>query len=155
MAKVYRGGKTYTGSTAKNIYNEIFGDVTQAKVAREGFRGQGTKAAPEGMKGLLGLLGKGKVGQAFKSHPGAMGLGGALLLGLILNKISGFAGQVSQENLQREAIGQQMGADPDDMYYQAMLPELTQERQGAQTALLQAILGGRGQQIQVPGERRI
>jgi hypothetical protein len=48
-----------------------------------------------------------------------------------------------------------MARNPDDMYYQAMLPSLTGQRQQAQNALLQAILTGRGEALPVPGEKVI
>jgi hypothetical protein len=74
-----------------------------------------------------------------------------MVAGHIGNKI----GAARDQGLQQELIGQQMGMSEEDAYYQAALPSLTQERQVAQNALLQAIMSGRGQEMQVPGERRI
>ena len=57
--------------------------------------------------------------------------------------------------MQRDAMDQQMAQSPDNMYYQAMAGNLGQERQQAQNALLQAIMGGRGQAPPVKGERAV
>lgn len=84
-----------------------------------------------------------------------MGTGALFLLSLLTNKLMQHQGTVATEGLQQEAIESQMNMSPDDRYYQAMMPELAQERQGAQNALMQAILGSRGQAMQVPGERMI
>ena len=112
-------------------------------------------AAGSKSKDLLSLLSKGKIGSAFKSSPGVMGIGSALILGMLLKKITGFGLENQQENITREGIQQQLDADPEDMYYQAMMPDLMQQRQQAQNAFIQSIAGGRGQKIQVPGERQI
>ena len=106
-------------------------------------------------KNLLELLSKGKIGTAFKTNPGTMGIGSALLLGMLFSKIKGLSLENMQENTTREGIQQQMDTDPEDMYYQAMMPDLMQQRKEAQNAFIQSIMGGRGQQQQVTGERQI
>ena len=121
--------------------------------------GTGTGAAVGTMKNqgknLLELLSKGKIGTAFKTNPGTMGIGSALLLGMLFSKIKGLSLENMQENTTREGIQQQMDTDPEDMYYQAMMPDLMQQRKEAQNAFIQSIMGGRGQQQQVTGERQI
>ena len=74
-----------------------------------------------------------------------------LLLGHFLKKKEG----IEQTGMQGEVMNQQADMSEDDRYYQAMMPELAQERKGAQDALMQVILGSRGQALQVPGERQI
>jgi hypothetical protein len=118
---------------------------------------QGTEAAGVGAsaKSLFELLGKGQITKAFQKHPTGMGIGALLLMGLIGSRLMRHRGAMTEQGLQQEAIEGQMGMSPDDMYYQAMMPELAQERRGAQNALMQAILGDQGQVMQVPGERMI
>ena len=74
-----------------------------------------------------------------------------LLLGHFLKRKEG----IEQTGMQGEVMNQQADMSEDDRYYQAMMPELAQERRGAQDALMQVILGSRGQALQVPGERQI
>jgi hypothetical protein len=101
----------------------------------------------------MDLLKGGKYGAALKT-PGGM-FGALMLAQFLVGQLMKRRQGIQMAGMQEEAITQQAEASPDEMYYQAALPSLTQERQGAQDALLQAILGERGQQIQVPGERRI
>jgi hypothetical protein len=82
-------------------------------------------------------------------------MAGLFLASLISKRLLGFTGEMAGQRTERMAIEQQTEADPEDLYYQAALPSLTAERQTAQNALLQTILGGRGMEMQVPGERRI
>jgi hypothetical protein len=86
--------------------------------------------------------------------PGGI-LGALFLAQFLVGNLLKRGGGAMREGLQQGAIEQQAGMSPEDAYYQAALPGLAQERQAAQDALMQAILAGRGQQIQVPGERRI
>jgi len=99
-----------------------------------------------------GLLQAGNVGGMLKKPGGMLGaiFLAQLLAGHLMNKAKGGL----QQGLQQDLIGQQAGMSEEDAYYQAALPGLTQERQATQEALMQAIMGG-GQQVQVPGERRI
>lgn len=91
------------------------------------------------------------------SRGGALGalLVGLLLKGMVSKQIQG-SQQAGMQNVQLEHLQQmgQMGGA--DQYYAAALPELQQERQMAQQALMQMILGGgQGIPLQVPGERVI
>ena len=108
-----------------------------------------------GASELMSLLGKGNLKMAARKFPGTMSTGGLILLSLLTNKLMGHRQVMEGEELQQQALETQMNMSPDDKYYQAMMPELVQERQGAQNALMQAILGSRGQVMQVPGERMI
>jgi len=109
----------------------------------------------EGIQAALKLLMGGNVKGAFKASPGGMGIGAALIVGMLLNKIRGAVGDYKDETTRRMGVEAPMEMSEDDMYYQAMMPELAQERRGVQDALMQAILGSRGQALQVPGERQI
>jgi hypothetical protein len=131
----------------------IFGQLkSKLQGAGQGFNlaaGRPAVAQP----GVMDLLKGGKYGAALKT-PGGM-FGALMLAQFLVGQLMKRRQGIQAAGLQEEAITQQAEASPDEMYYQAALPSLTQERQGAQDALLQAILGERGQQIQVPGERRI
>lgn len=110
-------------------------------------------ASGAGAGGLMSLLKAGKYGSALKTPTGM--IGGYFVLSMLFNRIMKHYTETKQLGGQERLIESQMQASPEDAYYQAMLPQLTEERQGAQNALLQAILGGSGQMPQVPGERTI
>jgi hypothetical protein len=101
------------------------------------------------------LKGGAGFGEILKAHPWQIGLGSLFLLQLIFSRILQHYKSYSQVSGQEGLLNAQLQASPEDVYYQAMLPQLTQERQAAQTALLQAILSGTGQVPLVPGERMI
>lgn len=109
-----------------------------------------TGGAPLGLMELW----KNKDWKGMMKHPGGM-LAGLMLAQFIYGHLKGKVGGAFQEGLQQDVIEQQAGMSEEDAYYQAALPGLTQERQMAQQALMQAILGGGQQAVQVPGERRI
>ena len=111
-----------------------------------------TKAAAPGFMKLLS--GKG-LGAAMKAHPLTSGMGIFFLLQMVLNQMKKAGGTALQQNLQQQQIEGQMERSPEDVYYQAMLPQLSQQRQTAQNALLQAIMSGGGEVPMVPGERTI
>lgn len=156
-----RVGRAYKKSQAARV---------KARAIKEAAK-KGTQAAKisggfdpiAGAKDLFGILGKSKaagggIGKAFGKYPGTMGIGSALILGMILKKLFGEEGVAltnQRENVRRGAVQQQLDVPEEDMYYQAMLPQLSQEREQAQNMLIQAIMGGRGQPMQVPGEVRI
>jgi len=103
--------------------------------------------------GFMQLL-KNKDWKGLMKNPGGI-MAGLLLAQFLYGSLKGKVGAARDQGMQQELIGQQMDMSEEDAYYQAALPSLTQERQQAQDALLQAIMGGRGQKIQVPGERQI
>ncbi|KKL88967.1 hypothetical protein LCGC14_1919400, partial [marine sediment metagenome] len=93
----------------------------------------------------------------FKTKMGK-GIGIAALVAMIANQFAGKGEQHLQTmQTQQMQMGQmdQMAGTGDDQYYAAALPELRGQRREAQNAMLGTLLGGQGQQIQVPGERRI
>jgi hypothetical protein len=100
-----------------------------------------------------GLLKAGNIKGMLKK-PGGI-LGALFLAQFIMGRIMNRAGEAGERRLEGQAIDQQAGMSEEDAYYQAALPGLTQERQMAQDALMQSIMGGRGQPVQVPGEVRI
>lgn len=124
-----------------------------AAAAAKATRVAKTAKATAGGSGTIELLKAGKYGAALKT-PGGM-IGALFLLQMIMSRIMEHYKTSRGIRMQEGAIEEQMGRSPEDIYYQAALPSLIQERQEAQNALLQAILSGSGQTIQVPGERRI
>lgn len=142
-AMIKKAAKIGATSAAKRVATK-----TAAGVAGAGGVAGGAVAGVggEGLKGLLSYMGKHKLGSA---------IGVYFLLQMILRAMKGHAGTFMQQGLQRQQIEGQMATSPEDVYYQAMLPQLSQQRQGAQNALLQAVLAGSGQTIPVPGERMI
>ena len=101
------------------------------------------------------LLGTKGLGAAVTAHPIQSALGAFFLYQILSKMIGQHAGTLMGQGLQGEQIEAQNTRNPEDMYYQAMLPELAGQKQAAQNALLQAILGGRGMTMPVPGERII
>lgn len=107
----------------------------------------GEAAGGQGMKQLFSYMSKHKLGSA---------IGIFFLIQMIMNQIKKHGQTLAiDQPLQRQQLEAQMATSPEDVYYQAMLPQLSQQRQGAQNALLQAILSSGGGQMQVPGERMI
>lgn len=122
-----------------------------------GVAGKKVVATPGFLKMLMG--GKG-LGVAAKANPmGAFstGLGALFILQMIMGQMKKAGGTFLQQNLESQQIEGQTGRSSEDVYYQSMLPQLSQQRQTAQNALLQAIMSGSGagEQSMVPGERRI
>ena len=115
----------------------------------EGAAGGGAVA----QEGLMSLI-KSRNWKGVLKHPGGI-VAGLMLAQFLYNSMKGKIGAARDMGMEEDFIGQQAGMSEEDAYYQAALPGLTQERQQAQDALLQAIMGGRGQKIQVPGERQI
>lgn len=114
------------------------------------------KTAAPAAPGVFSLLGKGKILQAFKANPAGMGIGAMFLINMLVSRLLQHQQTMGSMGAQTEHL-QAMGGmmNPEDSYYQAMMPSITQERQGAQNALLQAIMAGSGQEMSVPGERVI
>lgn len=68
---------------------------------------------------------------------------GGLLAWLALSKILGTINQAQERGVQREAIrGQASMATPENLYYQAALPQAQQEEDMARQALFTQISGG-------------
>jgi len=105
-----------------------------------------------GQAGLMSMI-KGGDWKGVMKHPGGI-VAGLMLAQFLYNSMKGKIGAARDMGMEEDFIGQQAGMSEEDAYYQAALPGLTQERQATQEALMQAIMGG-GQQVQVPGERRI
>jgi len=129
-------------------------------IAGFGSKATGTAGAEAVKEGFLKMLMSGKgLGAAAKAAPGgaiSTGLGALFLLQMIMNQIKKHTQTlVIDQPLQRQQIEAQMAASPEDVYYQSMLPQLSQQKQMAQTAMLQAILSSGGQMPTVPGERII
>ena len=115
------------------------------------------------------FLGKGAVGKKvppidwYKKNLGiSKGVAGNIGLGVMLammikgmfTKEQQFRQTTGMQDIQAEHL-RQTGAMGADQYYAAALPELQQERQMAQQALMQMIMGGQNVPLQVPGERMI
>ena len=149
MAKMYTPGAKQRAAKAGWAY------VMRRRAARAAAKTAATDAVKANQWGsLLKNIGqKGGLSAIAKKPGGLIGMMfiAQLLAGHFMNKQEG----ISQTGMEAEAINEQADASPDDMYYQAMMPELAQERRGVQDALMQAILGSRGQALQVPGERQI
>ena len=131
------------------------GDRTLSAISgRKGAAGAATKDIP---KKLLELLKQGKYKEAIKTPAGATGIAALLpiLFEMILSKGQKTAQQFGEIGVQEKALSLQENANPEDIYYQSQLPQLEAEKKQAQDVLLQTVLGGRGQQIPVPGERTI
>lgn len=95
-----------------------------------------------------------------KKAAGGIGLG--IMLAMMVKNIVGQEIGTSQtmgmQNIQAEHMREMGGMEGEDTYYAAALPELRAERQMAQQALMQMIMGGQGMPMmpmQVPGERVI
>ena len=89
-------------------------------------------------------------------NPQIKSMGLMMLASFLVKNIMSQMGDVSKQNLEAEGMeNMASNLNSEDMYYQAMMPGLQQEQQASQDMLMQALLGGRGQQVQVPGERRI
>ena len=106
----------------------------------------GAGAEMGGLKKLLSFAGKHKMGSA---------VGAYFVIQMIMNAMKGHGGTLMQQGLESHQLKGQMAVNPEDAYYKAMLPSLSGQRQSAQNALLQAVLAGSGQTMQVPGERLI
>ena len=147
--------KMYTPGAKQRAAKAGWASVMKKKTARAAAKTAATEAAKANQWGsLLKNVGqKGGLSAIVKKPGGLIGMMfiAQLLAGHFMNKQEG----ISQTGMEAEAINEQADASPDDMYYQAMMPELAQERRGVQDALMQAILGSRGQALQVPGERQI
>ena len=151
--------KMYTPGAKQRAAKAGWASVMKKKTARAAAKTAATTAATDAVKAnqwgsLLKNVGqKGGLSAIVKKPGGLIGMMfiAQLLAGHFMNKQAG----ISQTGMEAEAIIEQADASPDDMYYQAMMPELAQDRRGAQDALMQAILGSRGQALQVPGERQI
>lgn len=143
--------KSYEPGAAARAAKRGFETVTKRRTAATAAKTAAAEAVQANT--WTGLLKSGDVRGMLKK-PGGI-LGALFLAQFLAGQLLRRGGGIAQQGLQQEAIEQQAGMNPEDAYYQAALPELSQERQMAQNALLQAILTGRGQQIQVPGERRI
>jgi hypothetical protein len=153
------GAAGAAGAAGGASFTPSFGPVgPEAPVppSGKGFHLAGAKkdVASRGFSEMLSTAMKtGKFGPLLKT-PGGL-IGAAFLAQFLVKYLMGQKRQISGMGLQREALEQQAGVSPEDAYFQAALPGLTQERQAAQMALMQAIMGGRGQPVQVPGEVRI
>jgi len=148
-ARAYSAGTKVAKATAKRVAAR---STVKAVGAGVGKAAAGAGAMGPFMAKLLSLAGK---------HPMMAGIGGMVLLQMLMSRVGQHAdtGAIpfvsNQPDLERQAIEQQMGQSPDDMYYQAMAGSLGQERQQAQNALLQAIMSGRGQAPLARGERAV
>ena len=94
----------------------------------------------------------------FKTKLGK-GIGIAAMVAMIADSVANKGIQHSQtmqtQEMQMGQMDQMAGMSGEDQYYAAALPELQGQRQMAQQAMLETILGGQGVPMQVAGERRI
>ena len=85
----------------------------------------------------------------------------AMVAMMVKNMVGGEIGYRQtrgMQDVQAQHMQEMQGMGGEDAYYAAALPELRQQRQMAQAALMQTILGGQGMPMmpmQVPGERVI
>lgn len=91
---------------------------------------------------------------------GKAGIG--IAVAMVLNQLANTGIQEYQtratQKMQMGQMDQMAAMSGEDQYYAAALPEMRGQRQMAQQALMQTILGGQGipmQAMQVPGEKRI
>lgn len=147
---VTRAAKSKKFAAAAKIGAKTVTKTAAKKTAAKGVASVGKE------QGFMKLLGTKGLGGAMKAHPFTSAIGIFFLIQMILNQIKKHGQKLAiDQPLQRQQLEAQMSASPEDVYYQAALPSLMQERQGAQNALLQAILAGGGQMPSVPGERMI
>lgn len=92
-----------------------------------------------------------------KGTAGNIGIG--LMIAMMVQNMAkqglGHRREMAMMDVQEEAL---QGGNMQDQYYAAALPELRAERQMAQQALMQMVMGGQGMPMmpmQVPGERVI
>jgi len=70
-------------------------------------------------------------------------VGGGILGYMILSRLLNLPGEIGERNVRREAIQSQASmATPENLYYQAALPQAQQEEEMARQALFSQISGG-------------
>jgi len=95
-----------------------------------------------------GLYGKPQAGPGEVSKLGSLGKGlkkaaPAMIGWMLLQKLLDVRGQRKDIGVQREAIEEQSAlATPENLYYQASLPQAKQEEEMARTALMTQLSGG-------------
>lgn len=134
--------------------------MASARGPKGRFISKAIKASVAGGKTAAAAGGTGKIAggiwKTIKSPQFGKAMGVFFILQMIMSQMKKH-GQtlLIDQPLQRQQLEGQANVNPEDAYYQSMLPSLTGQRQSAQNALLQAILGSSGQTMSVPGERLI
>ena len=93
-------------------------------------------------KAAAGAAGGGGMLKGLKGG-GLKGIGSSILGYMILSRLLNIPGEIGERNVQREAIQSQASmATPENLYYQAAMPQAQQEEEMARQALFSQISGG-------------